>query len=483
MHSSVVNFPFMSSRAFSLVVAELAICLMLLSLVQTLPADDLSRWRQTDARQRPLNELRRPRYRHRVHGLGWEIRSDRFVVWSRTNERDAQWTLPTLESAWEDMSELADPLTTIHRDPHFSIGPILVVIDNQPNRQRSHGATRPPAENNHRVIYVNVSKGQPPLKQQQIAIRRAAVRSFLQLTQLRLKLPTWVQDGFVRHVGEMRPSSGRNARTTATAAARRPRNRSSLEHSQSTWVPFLLTGKDAFYAPEFFDALRRTIAQVDAQRRGQYRIPTRQDTAGNRIVTSWQASLDANTPVDQLVNSTSIRDDFAAWTHDVDTGQPIFHPDPNADGQLLARQQEMILILKLAHRFHRRPETVVEHDAPPKDDRAGPESAAKDAGERKIDLLSLYDQLTNHNVWATLDVDGSLLLSSNTTRAEQILGRAEQRYRAVERGNNFVLQNQWDARTVLEVWLEQNPEDPRRPLARSDLKNPRSLQIVPPLSE
>ena len=461
----------MSSPPFRLVIAKLATCFTLSTMVQVAPADDVSRWWRSDSEQRPLNAPRQLRYRHRVHGLGWEIRSDRFVVSSKTNVQDAKWTLVELESAWKDMSELADPWTKIHRDPHFAIGPVLVVIDNEPNRQRSLGALQTPVDNDHRVIYINVSNGQPPLEQQRKGIRRAATRSFLQLTQLRLKLPTWVQDGFVEYVGAMKPASDRGTQVTPASDAEGALGRSSLGRSPRSSVTFLLTGKDAFYAPLFHDALRRTIAQVDSQRRNHYQIPTRQDTAGNSNVKSWPVPVVSGTHVDRLVNLSSVRDDFAMWKFDTETGQPIFDPDPDADGLLLARQQEMIVLLKLAHRFHRGPESIVQTAAPVTRDQAGPESAAKDTSQTPFDLLPLYDQLTDRSEWATLDVDGSLLLSSNTKRVEQILGRAEQRYRAVLREGLLVLQHQWDAQTVLELWLEQNPQKPQRPIARFKVRS------------
>jgi hypothetical protein len=67
--------------------------------------------------------------------------------------------------------------------------------------------------------------------------------------------------------------------------------------------------------------------------------------------------------------------------------------------------------------------------------------------------------------WATVDVDGHLLLSTDRARLEQLLGNQDGRYRSFIRDDRWVLAYRNQANDVTEGWLEPNPDNPQRPLA------------------
>jgi hypothetical protein len=80
--------------------------------------------------------------------------------------------------------------------------------------------------------------------------------------------------------------------------------------------------------------------------------------------------------------------------------------------------------------------------------------------------------------WATLNVDGSLLMAGDTPRLAELLGPAG-RYAWQVQGQRTVLVRQLDDGRILRGWLEDNPQHPRRPLARFQLATDRRRSDAP----
>jgi hypothetical protein len=71
--------------------------------------------------------------------------------------------------------------------------------------------------------------------------------------------------------------------------------------------------------------------------------------------------------------------------------------------------------------------------------------------------------------WGTLDVDGSLLLSTDTERVNELLGGFDQRYTLERQNERTVLVRRLEGQRALRGWLEENPKDKTRPLAKFEV--------------
>ena len=72
-------------------------------------------------------------------------------------------------------------------------------------------------------------------------------------------------------------------------------------------------------------------------------------------------------------------------------------------------------------------------------------------------------------MWGTLDVDGSLLLSTDRPRVNELLGGFDQRYRLERENEHMVLVRRLEGERTLRGWLEENPKDKSRPLAKFEV--------------
>jgi hypothetical protein len=86
-------------------------------------------------------------------------------------------------------------------------------------------------------------------------------------------------------------------------------------------------------------------------------------------------------------------------------------------------------------------------------------------------IFELHRRLTdpNEQVVGTLDADGSVLLSSDSQRIEELLGRAGERYRLSNVGGRWVLARPLEGNRMLTGWLAVNPQNPARPLAKFEV--------------
>src|SRR5204862_7844299 len=72
-------------------------------------------------------------------------------------------------------------------------------------------------------------------------------------------------------------------------------------------------------------------------------------------------------------------------------------------------------------------------------------------------------------VWATLDVDGKLLLSTDVARVAALLAMAEERYSLETSGGRTMLARRLGDHQVVRGWLAENPEQRSRPLAKFEI--------------
>jgi hypothetical protein len=249
------------------------------------------------------------------------------------------------------------------------------------------------------------------------------------------------------------PWPGRASGGWARAREDQPRDGSEL------WVRYLLEGYDARFAPRFLEAM---AAAAESGRPDRWFAPGegKTQTAG---LGSSEAGAES---LDRLLRSPEVTRGLDGWLADPLVGQAVVEPEPEGtvpDG----RRREMLLVLKLAHRFAApvppaiRPKILVDGEDRSADFLPQPRPPAPEA------VADLFGRLTDARrpAWATLDTDGSLLLSDDRQRVAELLRPLDRRYRTFRRDGALVLEARFASGEVYEAWLERDEKNPNRPIA------------------
>lgn len=473
-----------------------------------------------DTRVRQFDELDRPRFFERQTHRAAQINEERFTVVSMTGEADAQLARNEFGKAWDEFGRIADVFTDAHRNPDFGIGQLLIVIDNEPLRERDLPQRTLQIENGQTIVYLNVAAGQPPLDEQLSDLHQGAVHALLHLAELDRKFPLWVQQGFAEYtaakierraseeeadaaagsepdgvvVTEFLPDEPQaeqfaeeryddeDAQASVTAAATagvNPRRPVDVEYwrlqrgvqdqldeqveaeaqaaaAALSQVTFLLEGDDAQHAPAFLLSLRAL-----AQEPTDLLLASRGELAHTQLLSPAQHTI-----ADELL--AQLDEDYAQWQADPLRGQPLLLPMGEIpDPAMLEREKEMEVVLKLAQRQQLgATESVIQ----PRITEFGAEGQVEVASggiKSAIDVEQLYHALIDSDEpWATIDAEGNLVLWTDHERLAQMLGVEDDRYTAEYRDDHWVLVTRFDDDTQLEAWLEPNVANPSRPLVR-----------------
>jgi hypothetical protein len=174
-----------------------------------------------------------------------------------------------------------------------------------------------------------------------------------------------------------------------------------------------------------------------------------------------------DTAFDRLI--ADLRPQYETWQKDPLVGQPVFDVDEKLAPELLAAQREMLVLLKLHRKL-----VLTSAGLGPRprvtsfDRNLGRQvviSTGKQAAPASFDEFARRLSDPGAQPIATLDVDGSVLLSTDTRRLEERLGRAGE-YSFARRDDQLVLVRQLASGPVLQGWLESNPKQSAQPLAR-----------------
>jgi hypothetical protein len=431
----------------------------------------------TDVRERRVDELDRPQYNERWTHRGWHLRGENLEVVANSSYEDAVFAQAQATRAWADAGSLADHWTKVHRNPNFALGKVQLFVDNAPPRDQEQPITTLDVVGMQTQVHLNVAPGQPPLEEQLPRLRQATAWALLHTAEMDRQLPPWVCTGLATYVARAGlppdapdpnanpagvPLGGQQWRyvrgQTDVLDVTAP-NLEQIER-ESAMVKFLIEGNDAAHALDFFNAVGDSIATVNANRfleKGNF--PPRGVAQPNKLTG----------PVDQLAESAV--PDFEAWLKDPQMGQPVFQPAPTEKPEQVELESQMLFVLKLLRRF---PEgaAAVRH--------TGARVATFDAklgkaivvqpkrAGRPQTIASLYSRLTGPQTeaWATLDPQGKLLLSSDTDRLSEWLGIDERQFELDYRDDRPVVVSRLNRSTALQAWLEENPDNPQRPLAK-----------------
>jgi hypothetical protein len=468
------RLPFLATLA-------LAAMAMLLTAAGGVPAQTTETYRSTTGGLRRTEvRLDQPLWRERASHRGWELRTSQYTVVANTSLEDARWAEAQVAQVWSNAERLADRWTDLHRQPGFGLGAVQISIDSEPLRERDAPLTTLNVVGIQTQVYLNVSSDQPTLQQQALRLREAAAFAMLHTAGLDAAVPSWVAQGMAAHVAEL----GLDEAELAAAKEVKQPGRLGGEQWRSTrsgqdvldypqidllgaaaQVKFLLEGDDARHAPALFADIRTAWSEAkdDAAAGAQFR---------NQPGTPRPAPT--NTAFDRLI--ANLQPQYVAWQKDPLAGQPIFEADAKLAPEVLAAEREMLVVLKL----HRKLALAAAGTGPrPRvttfDRNLGRQvvvSAAKPAAPASFEQLVQRLTDTNAKPIATLDVDGSLLISSDTARLEELLGKPGE-YSFARRGDQVVLVRQLAGGRALQGWLEANPAQPTRPLAKFELASAR----------
>jgi hypothetical protein len=179
--------------------------------------------------------------------------------------------------------------------------------------------------------------------------------------------------------------------------------------------------------------------------------------------------------LDQLAGNLGKQ--FEGWKKNPLAGQPVLEPAANDPPELVAAEREMALLLKLQRRFAAPAKEqytrtkIVTFDR----QKGAVTEPSNQPAVTTVSFAALAARLTNPEqpVWATLDVDGSLLLSTDRRRIDELLGNVQAQYALEQQEGRTVLVRHLDAFRTARGWLADNPDDKSRPLAKFEVVDSR----------
>jgi hypothetical protein len=445
----------------------------------------------TDVRPRIPDEHDRPYFRETQSHRGWEIREPQFTVFAATSADDARLAAAHVSQAWNQAAALSLRWTKVVDNPDFGLSALQVVIDKEPVRDRDAPLTTVNVVGIRTQVQINAGPGQPSLEQQLLRVREGAAFAALHAAGLDSAATPWVVAGLASHAGragltpEELKQYGEPVGTAHFGGQQWRFERSAddtldyqrIDHQAAAGqVAFLLTGNDAANAPAFIQALqqRTTLAASAAAEGAAFaRFP------GN------PQPVRTGTSFDQLAGS--LASEFAAWKDNPLAGQPVIEPAQDASADLIVAQREMLVLLKLQQRFStsdkassvaaqplsgRTRTKIVTFDK----QKGAASSSPSTQPALTLSYAALVARLTDpaQPAWGTLDVDGSLLLSTDTKRVNELLGGFEQRYSVEQQKDRTVLVRRLEGQRTVSGWLDENPKDKTRPLAKFEVVDQRS---------
>jgi hypothetical protein len=449
----------------------------------------------TDIQPRMPDEHDRPYFRETQSHRGWEIREPQFTVFAATSAEDARAAAGHVAQVWNRAAALAARWTDVPSNPDFGLSALQVVIDNEPLRDRDAPLTTVNVAGIQTQVQVHVAPGQPGFGQQIIRIREGAAFAALHAAGLDSAAPPWVVAGLAAYAGraglppEQLPPAGQRTGGPNLGGQQWRFERSADDvldyrhhdyHGGAEQVRFLLTGDDAQHAPEFIASLRQSTdaAAAAAAEGGAFvRIP------------GDSPRVQPSNSFDQQMNRLAAQ--FRAWKDNPLAGQPVFEPTKGTAPEILAAERDMLVLLKLHQRSARAGKTSRGVVTTPRansrikvvtlDRTSEPKGGATKRETPAASFAAFAGRLTDPAlpVWGTIDVDGSLLLSTDTQRVNELLGGFDPQYTLERQGERTMLVRRLEGQRTLRGWLEENPKDKSRPIARFEVVDRRAKKSEP----
>ncbi len=401
----------------------------------------------------PADERQQPRRSLRATHRGFEVSTGPIVVISTTSPEDARQAAEQANQAWDDVAQLADRFTSVHRQMNFGGGAVQVVLDRDRSRRRDEPGQSLAAVGAVTEIAVSLAPGQAELAQQHGQLRHNVASAFFHAAGLDQQLPEWVCQGLAAYVGNH--TADESATVSAPEAAAAGDEAAGL-------VQFLMEGNDGRRAGPFFELLREQLATAHSDR----------DANSRRNKNPLAVVSPDNQPLNAFVSE--LADELARWKDDPQIGQPL-HPVDETDEAVRQAQQEMLFVLKLADRFAIAETGGIRTTITTFDKGRVATVLHAATAAKPPTLRSLLERITadDQPAWATVGPDGKLIWSSDEEQLRKLMGVDENRYQHAWQENRWVLQSRLADGRTLSGSLERNPEHPGRPLAKFDVALPK----------
>ncbi|MCI0361931.1 MAG: hypothetical protein L0211_25900, partial [Planctomycetaceae bacterium] len=146
--------------------------------------------------------------------------------------------------------------------------------------------------------------------------------------------------------------------------------------------------------------------------------------------------------------------------------------ESSVDAELASAQRDMLVVLKLQKRLSGQTTSAAVKVAT--FDREKGQQSLKPTDERlPMPIAEIAARLRDpsQGAVATIDGDGSLLLSTDRQRIDRLFGWDGQRYQLERREDQWVLATRLADGRVLRGYLADNPEKPARPLAKFSIED------------
>jgi hypothetical protein len=329
-------------------------------------------------------------------------------------------------------------------------------------------------------VQLYVGAGQPALAEQIVRLREGAAFAMLHTVGLDSIAPPWVVAGMAATAGRagLREEAVQQAAALDKAARfggqqwRYSRSAPDqlddppLDHEEAaSRMAFLLTGNDARLAPAVFVTLRQAgrEAEANAAVEGGFSVVPG-DAQPPRDNSRWDQLLAVN------------HKEYLAWKENPHRGQPLFEPQANVSPDVLAAEREMLVLLKLQQRLSGASETESVGRTGPKlvefkRDGGAVATRPGSTGAFRTSLIAFAERLLDPRqpAWATIDSDGSLLLSTDVERVKQLLSPRGGQYSFERRDGKDVLVLRTDRGRTIRGWLDENDDDKSRPRAKFEV--------------
>lgn len=406
---------------------------------------------------------------------GYEVARGPVVVIAATNLQDARAAAEQATNAWTRMAELHNRFDQVDRRPPFPLGSLQVFVDQASlPRERLGLLPEGSAVGQMTQMAIALEPGGPSRDVEQ-QLRAGAARAYLHAAALDRQLPNWVCDGLAAYVaapplseepgGEpaefapLQPPLRASQQRLAHASTISPVEGVAEQSEAASLVRFLLEGDDARHAGPFLTLLAKQLAESDGPASG----PTSLKAAPTPPV--------EHSALTQFVNA--LADDFTQWKKDPQMGQPTRAVGESTDHGLDRETSEFLFALKLLDRFAERSPAAMRTRITTFD--RGKREAivlTSTAGVKPPSIPAFLEALdADGQLWASIGPDGKPLWSTDGNQLRELLGVDDNRYQHVWHDGRWVLERKLaDGRRLL-GWLESNPANPRRPLAKMEIRS------------
>ncbi len=440
-----------------------------------------------DQSPRPSDELARPRQVQRESHRGWELNNEHITVVSLGNPEQTLFAMREAQAAWNDMSHIVDYISVRHRHPDFGLGSIQVVINSDPPTQRNQSDVITQLAGSQTSIELYAAED-AKLKAMRQPLRAAIAASMLRTAEIDRHVPTWICDGIASYAATQGLTDiGLSPKDIASSAAKMPsggiglsqwRGRriapdklapaadiaSTSNEQAADQILFLLTAEDGVHAAKFLNIVRAVVDEGNKTALSDRPVRTRPENIPEPPVPPALATY-----------LESLGSKYEHWQKEPLMGVPRIDGALSPDQGVAEKQKQLLFVLKLCRRLETPQEAKSsvkvttfdrnERTATPVTSRSGEQTHP--AITTTAELLEQLDKSSGNQPFSTLLPNGHLIISTfQRAELEAQLAVNDRYFRIFQDANKLKVSVPLNSREELQAWLEEDPKNPDRPIAR-----------------